>query len=59
MLFRAHGLSHVKSQATPINLTEQLRADSKKGFQSAEEEFIVGLKGQLALFKKNIKESGR
>jgi len=56
MLFRAPGTSHIKGSATPVNLSEQLRADSDKGFTEAEKEMIINLDEQLALFKEKVKE---
>jgi rhombotail lipoprotein len=56
MLFRAPGTSHIKGSATPVNLSEQLRADSDKGFTEAAKEMIMNLDDQLALFKEKVKE---
>ncbi|WPD21075.1 MAG: rhombotarget lipoprotein [Candidatus Electrothrix scaldis] len=57
MLFRAPGISHIKSHATPVNLSEQLRKDSITGFKQASEELVGNLKIQLELFKDKVKES--
>jgi rhombotail lipoprotein len=57
MLFRAPGTSHIKSRATPVNLTEQLRIDSREGFREASQDMIVNLDQQLQLFKVKVKES--
>lgn len=57
MLFRAPGISHIKSKATPVNLTEQLRVDSLQGFKVASEDLIVNLDEQLQQFRAKIKES--
>lgn len=57
MLFRAPGLSQIKSKATPVNLSEQNRLDSIAGFKEAGKELIVNLDEQLELFKDKIKES--
>ncbi|MDQ6954018.1 MAG: rhombotarget lipoprotein [Mariprofundaceae bacterium] len=57
MLFRAPGVSHIKSNATPINLSEQLREDSVKSFDLASKDLIRNLDIQLELFKDKIKES--
>ncbi|RKZ43441.1 MAG: rhombotarget lipoprotein [Gammaproteobacteria bacterium] len=57
MLFRAPGISHIKSLATPVNLSEQLRIDSSKGFKQASQELIVSLKEQLEFFKEKVKEA--
>jgi rhombotail lipoprotein len=56
MLFRAPGTSLIKSKATPVNLSEQLRKDSEKGFQLASLELIKNLDIQLGLFKQRVKE---
>lgn len=56
MLFRAPGLSHIKGYSTPINLSEQLRLDSQKGFEEASKELVLNLQDQLALFEEKVKE---
>jgi rhombotail lipoprotein len=56
MLFRAPGTSHIKGSATPVNLSEELRADSDKGFTDASREMIVNLDEQLTNFKEKVKE---
>jgi rhombotail lipoprotein len=56
MLFRAPGTSHIQGNATPVNLSEQLRADSDKGFSIAAKEMITNLDEQLSLFKEKVKE---
>ena len=55
MLFRAPGTSIVKGSATPVNLSEQLRADSLKSFEQAADEMTKNLDLQLASFKEKIK----
>ena len=57
MLFRAPGTSHIKGSATPANLSEQLHADSDKGFAEAAKSMIVNLDEQLARFTEKVKES--
>ena len=57
LLFRAPGVSHIKGLATPINLSEELRNDSIKGFEVASEDLITNLDIQLQLFKEKVKES--
>ena len=57
MLFRAPGTSHIKGSATPTNLSEQLRADSDKGFTEAAKSMIINLDEQLARFKEKVKEN--
>jgi rhombotail lipoprotein len=54
LLFRAPGFGSVKGSATPINLSEQLREDSKKGFQQAATNLVANLKMQLAEFKEQV-----
>jgi len=55
LLFRAPGTSQVKGSATPVNLSEELRADSIKSFQAATDDMIRNLDVQLGLFKAKIK----
>jgi len=57
MLFRAPGKSHVKGRATMINLSEQLRKDSNKGFDLATDDMVNNLKVQLTEFKKRVKDN--
>ncbi|PID73621.1 MAG: rhombotarget lipoprotein [Desulfobacterales bacterium] len=56
MLFRAPGISHIKSKATPINLSEQRRIDSSESFKEASKDLITNLELQLELFKEKVKE---
>jgi len=56
MLFRAPGISRVKHSATLVNLSEQLRVDSREGFEKAAEDLAVNLKLQLDLFQEKLKE---
>lgn len=56
LLFRAPGVSHIKGLATPINLSEELREDSVKGFEVASQDLILNLDIQLQLFKEKVKE---
>ncbi|WDP92510.1 MAG: rhombotarget lipoprotein [Desulfobacter sp.] len=55
LLFRAPGVSHIKSNATPVNLSEQLRKDSIKSFKYASADLIRNLDAQLQLFKEKVK----
>jgi len=57
MLFRAPGTSVVKGSATPVNLSEELRADSIKGFNIAAEKMTENLEIQLNKFKEKIKRN--
>lgn len=56
MLFRAPGTSQVKSSATPVNLSESLRKDSRKSFAEATDMMIQNLDIQLASFKDKVKQ---
>lgn len=56
MLFRAPGTSRITGSATPVNLSEQLRADSLEGFRNASDNLVVNLRDQLERFKIKIKE---
>lgn len=55
MLFRAPGTSNVKGRSTPVNLSEELRADSLKSFEEATGKMIANLDTQLTAFKEKIK----
>jgi len=57
MLFRAPGTSSVKGSATPVNLSEELREDSLKGFNLAAEKMVANLQLQLDQFKEKVKAS--
>lgn len=57
MLFRAPGTSHIKSMATPVNLSEQVRKDSLEGFKLASKKLVINLEEQLRLFKEKVKEA--
>jgi len=56
MLFRAPGVSQVKGSATFVNQSEELREDSRKGFELAADDLVVNLKDELERFKQKIKE---
>ena len=55
LLFRAPGTSHIKSKATPVNLSEQLRVDSMASFKEACTDLAVNLDKQLELFSEKVK----
>lgn len=55
MLFRAPGTSNIKGISTPINLSEELRADSIRSFQKATDDMITNLDVQLLNFREKIK----
>jgi len=57
MLFRAPGVSQVKGLSTPVNLTEELRIDSAKGFDLAVDNMIKNLAPQIASFQERVKSS--
>ncbi len=57
MLFRAPGTSIVKSRATIVNLNEELRTDSVKGFEQAANTMIENLDSQLASFREKAKQN--
>lgn len=57
MLFRSPGISHIKSRATPVNLSEQIRIDSMEGFKLASQELVINITEQLRLFQDKVKEA--
>ncbi|WP_371189620.1 rhombotarget lipoprotein [Thalassotalea maritima] len=57
LLFRAPGTSKVVGSATPINLSQELRADSLEGFEQATNAMIGNLKLQLEKFKASLKSN--
>jgi len=57
MLFRAPGISHIKSNATPVNLTEKLRKDSLDSFKAASRHLVKNLDAQLQVFREKVKET--
>ena len=57
LLFRAPGTSNVKGSATPINISEELRLDSIKGFEEATENMVTNLDIQLEKFREKIKQN--
>jgi rhombotail lipoprotein len=59
MLFRAQGISHLKSSATPINFTEQSRKDSNDGFHQASLDLMKNLREKLYGFRKTLRGSTR
>jgi rhombotail lipoprotein len=50
MLMRVSGTSTLKGSATPVNLSEELRADSKRGFETATTNLVSTLKTELNRF---------
>lgn len=55
MLFRAPGISHIKGRSTPVNLSEELRTDSDRGFDEAVKTMIGNLDQQLVAFQERVK----
>lgn len=55
LLLHASGTSTVKGSATPVNLSEELRADSKRGFEEATKNLSSGLRIQLEQFNQKVK----
>lgn len=56
MLFRAPGTSQVSGSSTPVNLSEELRVDSIKGFELAADNMTLNLEKQLTVFKQRLKD---
>lgn len=56
MLFRAPGTSHIKASSTLVNLSEQLRSDSREGFQLAANDLVENLRSELERFRHKVKE---
>ena len=60
MLFRASGINHIKSSATPINLSEKAREDSLSSFHEASLDLTKNLKVTLYNFRKVLRsQSGK
>lgn len=57
LLFRAPGVSQIQASATPVNLSEELRDDSQRGFEQAATNMVVALQVELAGFKDRVKSS--
>lgn len=55
MLFRAPGVSQIKGRSTPVNLAEELRQDSKQGFELASKQMITQLEQELESFTERLK----
>ncbi|MDN3652745.1 rhombotarget lipoprotein [Thalassotalea ponticola] len=55
LLFRAPGTSNIKGRSTPVNLSEELRSDSREGFEQAAQVMTQNLDNQLAKFKETLK----
>ena len=51
LLFRAPGFGSVKGLATPLNQSEELRANSQKAFAQAATNLVANLQVELAKFK--------
>jgi rhombotail lipoprotein len=57
LLFRAPGVSAVKGSSTPVNLSEEKRRNSEKGFQLASRDLVTNLDSQLQLFRERVKSA--
>ncbi len=57
MLFRAPGTSKVKGRSTPVNLSEELRNDSNKGYSLAALNMTENLKIQLTMFQESVTQN--
>lgn len=57
LLFRAPGVSHIRGSSTPVNLSEELRRDSGRGFRDASADMIANLDQQLVDFKQRVRQS--
>lgn len=57
LLFRAPGVSHIRGSSTPVNLSEELRRDSGRGFHDASADMIANLDQQLVAFKQKVRQS--
>jgi len=55
LLFRAPGFGNVKGSATPVNLSEQLRKDSARGFELAATNLTANLEVALDDFRERVK----
>ncbi len=55
MLLRAPGVSNIKGSATIVNLSEELRKDSLRGFDEAAEDMIANLDAALERLQDKIK----
>jgi rhombotail lipoprotein len=51
MLMRVSGTSTLKGSATPVNLSEELRVDSKRGFETATTNLVSTLRTELNRFR--------
>ena len=57
LLFRAPGVSNIKGRSTPVNLSEELRRDSERGFRDASADLIGHLDEELGSFREKVKQS--
>jgi len=57
LLFRAPGFGNVKGSSTPVNLSEQLRHDSERGFDQAATNLTANLTVALTDFRQRVKDS--
>jgi rhombotail lipoprotein len=54
LLFRASGEGRIKGSSTPVNLSEQLREESAKGFQMVATRLAANLASEAEVFKKQM-----
>jgi rhombotail lipoprotein len=57
LLFRAPGIGNIKGASTPVNLSEQLRRDSARGFDEAATNLTANLKVALNDFRERVKQA--
>jgi len=57
LLFRAPGVSRIRDFSTPVNLAEQMRQNSLKGFKEASRDLITNLDAELSQFKHRVRTS--
>lgn len=58
LLFRAPGVSQVKSTSTLVGIERDLRAGQQKGFEQAMADMTVNLEKELGAFKERIRTDG-
>ncbi|MEN3159077.1 rhombotarget lipoprotein [Alkalimonas sp. NCh-2] len=56
LLFRAPGQSEVKGRSTPVNLSAELRQDSRQGFALAIDDMTMNLQQELKQFEQRLKD---
>ena len=56
LLFRAPGVSRVRTSATPVEVERELRKDAERGLQLATDDMVKQLDAALELFTQHVKE---